>query len=204
MNSENARPSRDIIVIGGSEGGLAVLRTLLAGLPENLPACILIVLHTGPSSPRYLASILGAQCSLPVAYGIEGEAIRPGNVYLASPGTHLEVVARGNIHLSQGPKVNYSRPAADRLFQTAASVFGNRVISLILSGGDGDGTSGALAVTAAGGLNFVQDPDEAAVTGMPLHAIEKDHPSARIKSKDMASVLISAAMASRPQRFEPR
>lgn len=131
-----------------------------------------------------------------MAYGSDGEPILPGHVYLASPDTHLEVVAPGNIHLSGGPKVKYSRPAVDRLFQTAASVFGHRVISLILSGGDGDGTNGALAVNAAGGLSFVQDPDEAKVPGMPMHAIQHDHPSARIKSEDMASVLVSAVLRS--------
>jgi two-component system chemotaxis response regulator CheB len=116
---------RDIIVIGGSEGSFEPLRAILTGLPTDIPAAILIVMHTGPSSPRLLASIFGTWSTLPVAYGKDGDRVEHGHVYVAPPDKHLEVVEPGVIHLSDGPKVKFSRPAADRLFETAAAVFGS-------------------------------------------------------------------------------
>ncbi|MEX5684029.1 MULTISPECIES: chemotaxis protein CheB [Pseudomonas] len=184
--------NRDIIVIGGSEGSLDPLREILAGLPGDFPAAILIVVHTGSSSPRLLASMLNLKSTLPVTYGEEGNSIELGHVYLAPPDKHLEVIKPGIIHLSDGPKVNFSRPAADRLFETAATAFGGRVISLILSGNDGDGAAGANAVRLAGGLSLVQDPGDAVVPSMPIQAIENDHPDCLVRSKSLVEVLMHA------------
>lgn len=192
MDINKTKTNRDVIVIGGSQGSLEVLRALLGGLPSDFPASILIVVHTGPSSPGYMASVLDRYSTLPVSYPKHGEVVEAGKVYLAPPDNHLEVVSPGLIYLSDGPKVRFSRPAADRLFVTAAEVYGSRVISLILSGGDCDGADGANAVVAAGGLSLVQEPDEAMVPSMPIHAIKTDHPSAAIKIKDMAAVLTRA------------
>jgi two-component system chemotaxis response regulator CheB len=192
MDMHAQTPIRDVVVIGGSHGALEVLRTTLGELPHDFPAAILIVIHSGPSSPGYLASILDRYSTLPVAYGQEGENIQSGRVYLAPADKHMEIVAPGSIHLSDGPKVRYSRPAADRLFETAAEVFGDRVVSLILSGGDSDGTDGANAVIEAGGLSMVQQPEDALVPSMPINVIQKDHPGAVISKDDMASALIKA------------
>jgi two-component system chemotaxis response regulator CheB len=188
---------RDIIVIGGSEGSLEPLRAILAGLPKDVPAAILIVMHTGPSSPRLLASILNTWSTLPVTYGKDGDCIEHGHVYLAPPDKHLEVVEPWVVHLSDGPKVHFSRPAADRLFETAAAVFGSRVISLILSGNDSDGTDGANAVRMAGGLCLVQDPGDAVVPSMPIKAIEHDHPECLVRTTALVEVLMHAVGAVR-------
>ncbi|RJX79033.1 chemotaxis protein CheB [Pseudomonas sp. LS-2] len=192
MDINKTQTIRDVIVIGGSQGSLEVLRGLLGGLPSDFPASILIVVHTGPSSPGNMAPILDRYSTLPVSYAKHGELVEAGKVYLALADRHLEVVNPGLIYLSDGPKVRFSRPAADRLFVTAAEVFGSRVISLILSGGDCDGADGANAVVAAGGLSLVQEPHDAMIPSMPIHAIKKDHPSARVKIQDMADVLIDA------------
>lgn len=181
---------RDIVVIGGSEGSFAPLRQILSALPANFPAAVLIVVHTGPSSPRLLASIFDSWSALPVEYAEDGIAIETGRVYLAPPGRHLEVVEPGLLHLSNGPKIHFSKPAVDRLFHTAAAVFGNRVVSLILSGNDGDGAFGAAAVRAAGGLSLVQDPGDALVSSMPVRAIEKDHPNSLVRSDALLDALI--------------
>lgn len=194
MDINKTKTVRDVIVIGGSQGSLEVLRGLLGGLPSDFPASVLIVVHTGPSSPGYMASILDRYSALPVSYAKHGELVEAGKVYLAPPDRHLEVVTPGLIYLGDGPKVRFSRPAADRLFVTAAKVFGSRVISLILSGGDCDGADGANAVVAAGGLSLVQEPDEAMVPSMPIHAIQTDHPSAAVKIKDMTAVLTRAVI----------
>ncbi|WP_434707801.1 chemotaxis protein CheB [Pseudomonas sp. R1-1] len=185
---------RDIVVIGGSEGSFVPLREILSGLPANFPAAVLIVVHTGPSSPRLLASIFNSWSTLPVEYGDDGMSIESGHVYLAPPGRHLEIVEPGALHLSDGPKIKFSKPAVDRLFHTAAAVFGDRVVSLILSGNDGDGAFGAAAVRAAGGLSLVQDPGDALVSSMPVRAIEEDHPDSLVRSNELLSALLHAVM----------
>ncbi|MBC3207916.1 chemotaxis protein CheB [Pseudomonas sp. SWRI111] len=185
---------RDIVVIGGSEGSFGPLRQILSGLPADFPAAVLIVVHTGSSSPRLLASIFDSWSILPVAYGDEGVPVEAGRVYLAPPGRHLEVVEPGILHLSDGPKLHFAKPAVDRLFATAAVVFGGRVVSMVLSGNDGDGAAGAAAVHAAGGLSLVQDPSDALVSSMPVTAIEKDHPDSLVRTDALLAALIDSVM----------
>lgn len=192
---------RDIVVIGGSEGSFVPLREILSGLPANFPAAVLIVVHTGPSSPRLLASIFDSWSALPVEYGGDGMSVETGRVYLAPPGRHMEIVEPGVLHLSDGPKIMFSKPAVDRLFHTAAAVFGERVVSLILSGNDGDGAFGAASVRAAGGLSLVQDPGDALVSSMPVQAIEKDHPDSLVRSDALLDALIHSVTQSALQKL---
>src|SRR5882757_5814084 len=149
---------RDIIVVGASLGGIQALSKLLGGFSQDLPAAQLVVLHTGARSPRLLDDILGRHSALPVAYGEDGEPVRPGRVYVAQPDRHLIVAPPGVLGLTDGPKVNHVRPAADVLFASAATVYGPRVIGVVLTGGDCDGTAGLRQIKAAGGIGVVQAP----------------------------------------------
>jgi two-component system chemotaxis response regulator CheB len=180
---------RNIIVIGGSEGSITVIERILRDLPADLSAAVLIVIHTGPSSPMLMATILGRSASMPVAYARQGEVVREGRIYLAPPNRHLEIMAPGLLHLSDGPKVRFARPAVDRLFETAAAIYCSRVIGIVLSGGDSDGANGLRAITEAGGLTFIQDPEEAKVPSMPWEALQRDHPMALLKAEVIGKVL---------------
>jgi two-component system chemotaxis response regulator CheB len=172
----NIMAVRDIVVIGASQGGLQALCVLASSLPAQLPASLLIVLHTGPQSPRLLDAIVGRCTPLAVSYGCEGDLIRPGHIYFAPPDRHLIVTSDGHLGLDAGPKVRFSRPAADSLFRSAAEIYGPRVIGVVLTGGDGDGTAGLTAIKAAGGLCVVQSPLEAESPDMPISALTGDHP----------------------------
>ena len=165
----------DIIVIGASAGGLQPLEALLAGLPRDLPAAVLVVLHLGATS--HLAEILGRLSALPVWSATNGAKIEPGSVVVATPGCHL-LVHHDHILLRRGPRENLLRPAIDPLFRSVACTFGPRVIGLILSGALNDGSAGLRAIKRCGGIAVVQDPRDAAVQGMPLSALrhaEVDH-----------------------------
>jgi two-component system chemotaxis response regulator CheB len=96
----------------------------------------------------------------------------------------------GFIQLNQGPKDNYTRPAADPLFRSAASIYGSRVIGIILTGGGSDGTNGLIAVEQAGGLAIVQDPDEALDPNMPLSALLRDNPNLCFPLSEIPGVII--------------
>lgn len=163
-------PARDIVVVGASAGGVQALTTLVAGLPPDFPAAIFVVLHVPPYAESRLPEILGWSTPLPTAHAVDGEAIVGGRIYVAPPDRHL-LIHPGRVELGRGPRENRSRPAVDALFRTAARAYGPRVIGVILSGALYDGSAGLLAVTSQGGLAIVQDPEQAAVDGMPRSAM---------------------------------
>ncbi|GAB2572869.1 chemotaxis protein-glutamate methylesterase [Paractinoplanes abujensis] len=162
---------RDVVVIGGSAGAHAALRKLLARLPRDLPAAVLVVTHLGPESPSTLAQTLNKDCVLPITTATDGERALPGHVYVAVPDRHLIVVAEGVLRLTAGPRENRVRPAVDTLFRSAARWYGPRVTGVVLSGTLDDGAAGLSAITQHGGVALVQDPKDARFPGMPTAAL---------------------------------
>ena len=161
-------PLHDIVVIGASAGGLAVLQTILSQLPPDLPASIFIVVHLGEKS--ILARVLDRDSTLPVTEAKSGEVPARGHVYVAVPGKHL-MLHGDHMLVRRGPRENQARPAIDPLFRSAAATFGSRVIGLVLSGSLADGTAGLRAIKRCGGMALVQDPRDALVVAMPQSAI---------------------------------
>jgi two-component system chemotaxis response regulator CheB len=162
-------PGQAIIVVGASAGGVEALLTLAGVLPPDLPAAVLVVLHTS-ARPSALPRLLGRRGPLPADQATDGAPLQPGRIYVA-PGEHHLLVARGHLHVVQGPQENGFCPAVDPLFRSAAKAYGPHVIGVILSGHLDDGTAGLLAVKRHGGLAVVQDPDEAFAPGMPRSAL---------------------------------
>ena len=181
---------RDIVVIGGSAGGIKAMRDMLAELPEKIPAAIFLVIHASPDSPRFLADALTMPGRPLVRYAVNGEQFERGVVHVAPPDLHMLVERSGCIRLAFGPKENRFRPAVDPLFRSAALAFGARVAGVILSGGLDDGTAGLAAIKAAGGTAIVQDPWEAEAPSMPqsaMHHIAVDH---CLPVRDIAGLLM--------------
>jgi two-component system chemotaxis response regulator CheB len=178
MADTPSRPgaARDLIVVGGSAGGVDALTALVAGLPPDLPAAVCVVVHRPPYLPSQLPQLLGRAGPLPARVAVHGEPLRPGTIHVAAPDHHLliERAAGGAgavIRLTKGPRENRSRPAVDPLFRSAALACGPRVVAVVLSGALDDGTAGLWAVRDRGGLAVVQDPADALVTGMPASAL---------------------------------
>src|SRR5918997_2703737 len=163
---------RDIVVIGASAGGIPALTSLVAGLPPDFPAPVLVVVHIPPYAVSRLPEILSRSGPLPATHAEQGEAIEPGRIYIAPPDRHL-LVRTGWLELSRGPRENHARPAIDPMFRTAARAYGRRTIGIVLSGALYDGSMGLLAIKTRGGLAIVQDPKEAIVDSMPRRAIER-------------------------------
>jgi two-component system, chemotaxis family, protein-glutamate methylesterase/glutaminase len=162
--------TRDVIVIGTSAGGVSALASLVAELPSDLQASVLIVMHVSPDSPSLLPDILARAGKLRVGHARDGAALEIGAIHVAPPDHHLLVEA-GRTRLVRGPRENRHRPAVDPLFRSAARAYGPQAIGVILTGGLDDGTQGLLAVKAQGGIAIVQDPADAAADGMPRSAL---------------------------------
>ena len=169
---------RDIVVIGASAGGLEALQELLAALPANLDAAVLVVLHTSNHEGSVLPQILGRAGPLPAVHPKDGAPIRKGHIYIAPPNLHM-IVADGHVQLIPGPRENLHRPAIDPLFRSAAAAYGWRVIAVVLTGLLDDGTSGLMVVRASGGKAIVQDPETATFPSMPRSAL-KQVPDAQV------------------------
>jgi two-component system chemotaxis response regulator CheB len=163
--------ARDVVVIGGSAGGHAALRQLLARLPADLPAAVLAVLHLAPGANSALADILAKDSALPVVSADDGVVMERGRVYVAVPDRHL-IVGKGDVlSLSRGPRENRVRPAVDALFRATARWCGTRAIGVVLSGSLDDGAAGLAAIVQCGGVALVQEPQEARFPGMPGAAL---------------------------------
>ena len=184
---------RDIIVIGASRGGVDALRRIAGDLPIDLPAAVVIVLHTAANSPMAMADILGRRAAMPVAYVEQGSRIEPGQIYLAPPGQHTLVISEGFLGLRFSEPVHHSRPAVDVLFRSAAQVYGPRVVGVVLTGGDHDGTAGLRAIKLAGGVSVVQKPRSAVDPGMPMSALYGDSPDHVMSSEEMPALLTRLA-----------
>ena len=163
---------RDVIAIGASAGGVEALRAVVAGLPDDLPAAVLVVLHVPRTGQSALASILARVSSLPVRPAVDGEMLRHSRVYVAPVDRHLLLLGN-RIRLSRGPTENGHRPAIDPLFRSVARAFGPRAVGVVLSGSRDDGAAGLAAIAARGGTTVVQDPSDAVFPAMPRAALEQ-------------------------------
>lgn len=160
-----------LLVIGGSAGGVSAVRRLVTALPAGLPCPVVVVLHLPRDRPSALASVLDDGSALPVREACDKQALLPAHVYVAPPDYHVLIEDRVSIALSVDEPVLYSRPSIDVLFESAADVFGPGVLAILLTGASADGSAGIAAVRAAGGIAWIQDPNEAEAPLMPTAAL---------------------------------
>jgi two-component system, chemotaxis family, protein-glutamate methylesterase/glutaminase len=179
---------RDLIVVGASAGGVQALEQLVADLPAELPAAVLIVLHLSSSGTSVLHNILQRAGELHVTSAVDGEHLERGHVYVSPADQHL-LVRGANVHLSSGPRENGHRPAIDPLFRSAARAYGPRVVGVVLTGTLDDGTDGLRLIKERGGATVVQNPEDAAYGEMPKSAIDFVHPDRIVPLAEMGRTL---------------
>lgn len=180
---------RDRIVIGASAGGIEALRLLLGGLPGDLRAAVLVVLHTSGRPGSLLPAILGRASQLKALHPEDAERIRNGQVYIAPPDCHM-LIDGERLRVVAGPRENLHRPAIDPLFRSAALAGGRRVIGVVLSGLLDDGTSGLMVVRAHGGAAVIQDPETAPFSAMPKNALEQVPDATVLPIEEIAGELV--------------
>jgi two-component system chemotaxis response regulator CheB len=178
------------IVIGASYGGMEAIRTFLANLPESLNLPVIIVLHIGNNKISSYLSQLNNKSGFLVKEAEEKETIHPKTVYFAPPNYHLQVEENHTFSLSTDTKVNFSRPSIDVLFETAAWTFKNKLIGILLTGSNSDGSKGLLTIRENGGCTIVENPKTAFAKTMPYSATTLFDPDYVLNLKDIAGKVI--------------
>jgi two-component system chemotaxis response regulator CheB len=163
--------SVDVVAIVGSAGGVRAMEAVLGGLPHDLGAVVLVVLHLTPQHRSLLASILGRRTGLAVRQAVDGDVLEPGTVYVAPPDAHLLVTEKGTLRLDKSELVHHVRPSADVLLLSLAQNHRGRCLAVVLSGTGIDGAAGTAAVKRAGGIVLAQDEATSEYFGMPGAAI---------------------------------
>ncbi len=160
------------VIIGASAGALGALSLILPRLGPDFPLPIVVVVHIPPDRRSVLAAIFDAKCRLRAVEAEDKEPLEAGVIYFAPPDYHLLIEDRDTIALSNEDQVLFSRPSIDVAFESAAEVWGDGLIGIVLTGANQDGALGLKAIAAAGGTAIVQDPREAYSRAMPEAAID--------------------------------
>jgi two-component system chemotaxis response regulator CheB len=184
----------DLVVVGASWGGLQALRTILARLPADLGAAVVVVQHR-PADPHRsgLRDLLAAATGLHISEVEDKDPLEPARVYLAPPDFHTLVEA-DHLSLSVDAAVEYSRPSIDVLFASAAESHGERCVGVVLTGANADGAAGLARIAELGGAAIVQDPETSERWEMPRAALNAV-PSARVAPLEEIGPLLAALCA---------
>ena len=168
----------DIVMVGTSWGGLAALRTLVSGLPEEFAMAVAIVQHRHKDSDHLLRVLLQERSPLTVCEIEDKMPIQHGRIYVAPPDYHT-LVEPGHFSLSTEAPVRYSRPSIDVAFGSAADSYAHRAVGVVLTGANADGSEWLRLISDRGGLALVQDQATAESATMPRSAV-KAVPRARV------------------------
>lgn len=161
----------DAIVIGASAGGLFVMTRILQPLPARFPLPVIVVQHRSRDERSLLEEVLQQKCAVRIKQADEKEVIQKGIIYFAPPDYHLLIENDRSFSLSFDAPVNFSRPSIDVLFETAADVYKDRLLGIILTGANSDGSGGIKKISMMGGVTIAQSPETADYPEMPKAAI---------------------------------
>ena len=189
----NGSHAVDIVVIGISTGGPQALKRLIPQLPEDFPVPVVMVMHMPVGYTEMYAAKLNELSRLEVREAAEGDEVKTGRVFLAPAGRHLSFKRRSNgkvvTHLDSKPFNTLHRPAVDVLFQSAAEVYGNRLLGVVMTGMGSDGRQGAAWIKAQGGLVFTEAESSCVVYGMPSVVMEAGLSDKSIALEGMARAI---------------
>jgi len=186
-----------IVGIVGSTGAPRVLRDLVRGLPADFPVPVVVVQHTQRGYADAFASWLSADSPLPVRLGSAGHVLVPGEIVVAPDDMHMEIHTGGLVALRTSLPVAGFRPSATVLLTSLAEAFGQHALGMVLSGMGNDGVEGLGAIYSAGGCAVVEDPNTAAVPGMPSRALARATGAHVERASRLAWLLIELAASGR-------
>ncbi|MFD2582569.1 chemotaxis protein CheB [Pedobacter vanadiisoli] len=177
------------LFIGGSAGSLDVLLEIFPALRNDIPFPIVLVVHRKASNESLLTDLLKSRTNLAVSEANEKEFLSPGKVFIAPADYHMLIEQDQSISLDYSEKINYSRPSIDVTFQSAAEVFKEKLVCILLSGSNADGVEGLKSVNNFKGRVVIQNPYTAIMPYMPQQAVLNVEPHVVLDSHDMADYI---------------
>jgi len=160
-----------LVVIGGSAGSLDIMLRIAADIPAHTQTTFIIILHRKSGYHSILSELLSGKTRLPVKDVEDNDPILPGTIYVAPCDYHLLLEHDHTFSLDVSPKVHYSRPSIDVTFESAAVLYNDTLIGILLSGANADGAEGMKAIARHGGFTIVQLPSTAEMGYMPQQAL---------------------------------
>lgn len=160
------------VIIGGSAGSFQIVTKILSALPVSFPIPVLLTLHRLKHVRSGFVEALSIKSAIPVREPLDKEQLKPGIAYLAPANYHMFVELGNRFALSTEEPVNHSRPSIDLSFFSAAQIYRNKLIGIILSGANKDGALGLKMVKDLGGLTIVQDPEECQIPVMTRESMK--------------------------------
>jgi two-component system, chemotaxis family, protein-glutamate methylesterase/glutaminase len=189
------RATTGAVVVGGSAGAFEPLTQILEALPHDFSLPVVLVVHVAPNKPSLLAQVFGPHCALTVREVDDKENLEAGTVYVAPPNYHLLIERTGHFALSVDPPVHFSRPSIDVLFESAADVYKESLVGVLLSGANDDGGLGIARIKATGGTAIVQSLSSAQTQTMPAAALRLTNPDHVVSAEDIGPLLVRLAAA---------
>ena len=181
----------EAIVIGVSSGGMNAMKVMFSLLPKDFHTPIIIVQHISPRSDNQWIKLLNDKSNLHIKEADEKEKIEPGNIYISPPNYHLMIERDKTLSLTIDERVNFARPSIDVLFESAAETYKDKLIGVILTGSNNDGTKGIKRIKECGGLAIVQNPETAESSYMPASAIAAIKPDYILSLEEITNLLIT-------------
>ena len=175
-----------LIVIGGSAGSLQVIFKFFKNLKADFPVSFLLVLHRNNNFDSSLEELLSFKTTMPVKEVEEKEHIQDGVIYVCPADYHVLIEEDYTLSLDYSEKVNFSRPSIDVVFTSAADIYKDELLCILLSGANADGAEGIRYAQVKGALAVVQEPEDAEVPYMPEQALLRITPDYVLKTKDLA------------------
>jgi two-component system chemotaxis response regulator CheB len=182
-----------VIAVGSGLGGLAVMRRVLQGLPDDFAGTIVLLMHSESADVDPIPHLMQDPGRLHVSTVADGMHVSAGHVHVVPRGCHARIRAPGVFEIVGPKQQRTTRPAIDDLFVSVAATYGNRAIGLVLTGDGSDGTEGARAIGAAGGVSLVQSVVDSEHPEMPGSALVGDHPYQCLLIHQIAPTIVAIA-----------
>ena len=180
----------EAIVIGVSSGGMNAMKVMFSLLPKDFNTPIIIVQHISARSDNQWITFLNDTTNLCIKEADEKEKIEKGTIYFAPPNYHLMIEKNKVFSLTIDERVNFARPSIDVLFESAADAYKDKLIGVVLTGSNNDGTNGIKRIQECGGLTIIQNPETAESSYMPASAIAVIKPDYILPLRDIIKLLI--------------
>lgn len=174
-----------VVIIGGSAGSLNALMQILPDLKQLNGFAIVIVLHRKSTDDQTLEELIALKATVPVKLVEDKVPVEPGFIYIAPSNYHLLFERNHTLSLDISEKINYSRPSIDVSFESAAEIYGDALVGILLSGSNTDGTVGLKAIKAAKGTIIIQNPTVAEMPFMPHNAILNTDPDLVLDNQEI-------------------